>query len=817
MEAERQQSIVSSLPILAMLAIIAGAYYVSRLPLKSSRPESPLGLEHVVPEKDKIDARLWQDPLKVALDHENAMHREKQVGDNDPRWNCMSQHCVSQVTERIDKILKENGTESGASIVHVLLIIVRDGNFTEDHERRLRNRYAVLTALYASGLAPDDSKHIQYLKLLWTEEDELEKGIKDENIPKITPVLKEKSRTIIVPFEWFECPKFDPEKQRPEYPDSAAVVWLPESAFSHRPLTRLAQIIDALNRTCSDGLKIDIIGPSYSDTLLAMLKEIEHRRKLKTQKNTNEEAGKVDKQGNNTCFVDVNSMLCGITIFSPWSTASPALLIREADPNTDKIYNSLSEMYGDLSEKFQFMNIDFQRTIGSDDLLALELIRELHRRGVDDFTKSDSKKDANDVALICEWDTFYGRTFPLVFAAMMKAIDPDHPEREPNWITYTKNLISSTRDDKINLRVSSYIRGVDGKLLQSQTSEEKQSGEKTESESKWTYTKNLELPIDRGQLDYVRRLSQNIKDDSKGSKLEAIGVVGSDVYDKLILLHALREEFAEVILFMTDLDARLMHHEQFKWTRNVIVASNFGLRLNEKYHSAPESIRSYLPPFRDNYQTSLFFTCQVALGLSVSNIQGQFRELGQKELTKYISLPRLFEIGRDHAVDISVSNGSIHPMPRSYPAWDTVLKLLFQIVIALIFGVLLLALINSKVSETALGLKNSLVEVMHRAWYTNDGKSEKEERKEKGNTFTLAAITIVSISASIALVALVLFDHYRYEGEPFSIVTGVSIWPGEALRLIATVLSVYFLTKSMSDLREGSKKLHKHFLVNCTF
>lgn len=808
MEAERQQSIVSSLPILAMLAIIAGAYYVSRLPLESSRPESPLGLGHVVPEEDKIDARLWQDPLKVALDHEKAMHREGQPEDRDPRWDCISRHCVNQLTERIDNIVKENVAKPDASVVHVLLIIVRDGNFAEDHERRLRNRYAVLTALSASGLAPVDSKRIQYFKLLWTEEEELEKGIKEDNIPKIVPVVEgeSESRTIFVPYEWFKCMNLSPDNLKQRCPNYAVVVWLPESAFSHRPLTRLAQVFDALSNTYDCQVETDVIGPSYSDTLLAMLKE------------TVKLCGK-DGQSTDNGFDYVKLRLYGLTIFSPWATASPALLIREADPNTDKSYDSLSEMFSEISDKFQPLGIKFLRMIGSDDLLALELVRELYRRGVDVRLKvKDQPKDDNpnkvedpnkldNVALISEWDTFYGKAFPLIFAMMIENIDPE--TLELNWNKYTSSLAPKIP----SLRTYSYIRGVDGKLLQSQASEERQPDEKTESESKWTYTKSLELPIGRSQLDYVRRLAQDIKDDSEVGELKAIGVIGSDVYDKLILLHALREEFSDAILFMTDLDARMMHHEQFRWTRNVIVSSNFGLQLNKKYHSVPENVRRNLPPFRDNYQTSLFFACQTALGLPISGAEGRFRDLSQQQLTKYISHPRLFEVGRGRAIDLSVDKVDkvdkvdIHPLTRLFPRWGTFFKLLGLILAALVFFVLLLAQINTNVKKVTSSLKKKLVETICNTQHTKGDKTKKE--KKKWNAWEI--ITTVSIPAAVIFVAVVLFDHYRPRGEPFSLVAGISIWPGEALRLIATILSVCFLAKSMSDLRLTSKQLRKDF------
>ena len=58
-------------------------------------------------------------------------------------------------------------------------------------------------------------------------------------------------------------------------------------------------------------------------------------------------------------------------------------------------------------------------------------------------------------------------------------------------------------------------------------------------------SKEFERASGRSQLDYVRRLSEQLRETKRrlaaqGKELFAIGVVGSDVYDKLMILQALR-------------------------------------------------------------------------------------------------------------------------------------------------------------------------------------------------------------------------------------------------------------------------------------
>ena len=776
MAANGPNKTTSPLSIIAILAVLVGAAYVTRSPMESPRPEAPPDLKQPVREEDKIDARLWQDPLKVALDHKKAMHGEK----NAERPKCPSIHDVNQVREVIND-LTDKGTKNPNdqnTIMHVLLTMVRGGPYSEDHERRLRNRYAMLTALHSSGFTPVDTKYIGYFRLEWTKSNELENNNYRE-VPKIDKVIERNLEPLLLPFEWFVREELyrrtSKDIMADDRPEHVLVVWLPESDFSNQPLTRLAQVIDALGHAHSSGVRIDMIGPSHSGTLREMLSEIGPIHDSK---------GKF-KDAN---YVDVNGMLNGLTIYSPWSTASPALLRpKESWPVSDPSENSISEMYEVIHQDFNEVGIKFIRTIGSDDLLAMHLIQELDRRGVDVIGGIDY------VALISEWDIFYGKAFPLTFATMMesmKHIDPN-TDRPSDWNGYAYNLNlrmprECDRNFPNNLLTFNYLRGIDGRLPRSESSEDQKPSKKTEITSQLTFTKSPELPIGRSQLDYIRRLAQKLSDEYQ---VKAFGVVGTDVYDKLLLIRALREQLGSVIIFTIDLDTRMMHSGQCKWTRNVIVASNFGLELNEEYqHGMYHEEKGSLPPFRDNYQTALFFSCRAALGLRTRSGK-LFRKMGISELTGVISHPRLFEIGRECAVNLSVDDTPIHP-PRRSPNRN-LQKLILLISLAIVLYVLLLVQFSSMVRKVVAGINPLRWDIVG---------------------FTVKVFGPVMIVAVTWFVVVVIDEHY-YEptGEPFSLVSGVSIWPGEALQLLVVILSLCFILKSMHDLKANEKELCKWF------
>lgn len=807
----------SSLPIIAILVVLGGAYYASQSQLKSSRPEAPAGLTHVVSEEDKIDARLWQDPLKVACEHEKTMHgTEKSKADTNVRkirptpWlnheraehyenkdedksygrKSPVEHSIGQIKKRIDSIpaLVQQKSPDVNTPLHILLTMVRDGISAEDHERRLRNRYAMLTALHSSGLVPEDSMHIGYFRFPWIERNELEKIVHDEHshIPKIVEDSNYSSEPLIVPYEWFEKEDLylsrisDPQKD--PRPTHVLLVWLAESAFSHRPLTRLGQVIDALSPADSNDVRIDMIGPSHSGTLRTMLSEVEDIY------DSND-----DVNGPN--FVDVNGMLEGLTIFSPWSTASPALLVKEW-PCHDANHNSISEIYEVIPDEFKKIGVKFVRMIGSDDLLVKELINELSRRGVDVIGRKDH------VALISEWDTFYGNAFPLTFATMMESIDPN-TGLPYNWNSYISdlNLIMLRFVDYFpeNLHTYSYIRGIDGRLPESKSSKEEKSNGKSEDNSKLTYTRGLELPAGRSQLDYIRRLTQKLSNKFKdfgNNRLKAIGVVGSDVYDKLVLLQALREQFSDMIIFTIDIDARMMHHEQVKWTRNLIVASNFGLELSDDLQGGIYEHRAgSLSPFRDSYQASAFLACRTAL--TPHEYSGKLhRGMSREELTEIISHPQLFEIGRRRPVNLTVSGQEkkeflrIHPSRIGWPGLKAFLPLIAFILLAMGFLIFFVVKISP-------GFKKILHYMSIKRWNF------------------LGVITkglgIIVVSSIILFVAVVIHDHYKEDGEPFSLVAGVSIWPAVILRFIAVIVGVALLVRLVKRLQESEEKLRKKF------
>lgn len=801
--AQREQtSILGSAPLVVAVMFIAGGVVVSRLPLGSARPEPPEGLKPPMIDANMVGARLWQDPFKAAQEHDEAAHGK---GEGDEP-TCLSAHCVNQITDGLRCALNGRCVDrpNRPPAIQILTLMVQHTDSDEDYERRLRDRHAVHTALNAAGMEPEETRHIQYFRLS-----------RDDGWPRAAEPL-------IVPFETFRRDKLYPEPEKPTRetrPKKLIVVWFPEGALGESPLASLAKLMDLFmgsERTrylsevltgCWPSLRLDVIGPSRSSTLRAMLEELSL-------------APRVDEVWQH------------VTVFSPWSTASPVLLTSALPAKTaptDSNWRTVDSVKGPadlfdlVTSRFTCADIEFVRMIGTDDLLAMQMIEELRRRRIYVVAKGPEQAGAH-IALVCERDTFYGKSFALVFGAMVACFDAGGTNFD--WGRYARNLNGSERRDPPplpeNVHTYCYTNGIDGRLPGETWGEKAgESKEGRPAEPVWMIRRGLEMPTGRGRLDYGRRLANELRQHylrHEGHELQAIGVVGSDVYDKMTLLRALCEEFGEVALFTTDLDARLLYHKQLNWTRNVIVASNYGLEVNGEYQRrlcerghddsgsyAEETTPPRFAPFRDNYQTALFLACRTALGLQarVGKARVPFRTLDQEILAKALSHPRLFEIGRGQAVDLSVTSQApdepevnIHPVHAQCRGLLMVLRRHVWLLLSLVIAATLLWPVLRVIVPLVSRLEH------------------REYRELPTWHSSLRRYRYVMLLAGVAWVIMacaIVTDHYDKGGEPFSLTTGVSAWVGILFFLLAMLLGILFIGCSMQTVRANEKAIEAEF------
>ena len=226
--------------------------------------------------------------------------------------------------------------------------------------------------------------------------------------------------------------------------------------------------------------------------------------------------------------------------------------------------------------------IPIEFVIDTDSKLAEAMVHELHLRD------SCAARPKNDVAIIAEWDTLYGRGIHQVFGEVFRRCKICKPGGSENG-------------EPANIHHYTYFRGIDGRLPGDKSTDPTKSARDKDSTSL-----REPLPgqaggsvpaVGNARIDYLRRMVDDLMRDSPHWK--AIGVVGSDVYDKILLIRVLRYYFPGTLLFTTDLDARLLDPAEYPNTHNLLIASHYGLET-------ARGLQRDISPFRSVYETSQF-------------------------------------------------------------------------------------------------------------------------------------------------------------------------------------------------------------------
>lgn len=766
---------------LTLVLAIAGVLLVKE-PLRSSRPVGTgLDMKQSTGEQ-LVRARLWEDPVAAV---ERAI-REKGAPQGASGASSLARR-LSTLRETIA------GRLAGGQRLAVLLTTTSGGPYVESTESRLRDRYAIGTALGAACYVPEDETHLSFVD--WESQGSV-RGL---------------------PYEWYRLRKTRNCGEPGSRADSVLVIWLPDEALSRgflATLTSLSQGLacqDAgrgeclftddkrklvrLNPAIQQAVTFKIIGPRSSSAYRALL----------------DEAGSLYGSPHEGLGVWPNAD-GSIELYSPWASAMKGLLAYGLKAESGK--GAACATYNDCEHEFYRRladaNIRLVYDVGSDDRRFESLIAELERRQV--------RLGWDAVILIGEWDSFYGRALPIEFRAAACAKVATFSEEDLKQIQVPADVKRwcPTIPQAIDLQIQrpadyesltlnvfrySYLGGLDGEVPGDDAARAARAAKGAAA------TPSAEAGRDRpegtSQLDYVRALVARIHDEGEGAR--AIGIMGTDPYDALLIIKALRPFFPHAIFFTLDLDARHLHPSEYKSTRNMVIASPFGLQLEG-------GLQRDVPPFRSSYQTSAYFATLQAVGHVTCESRGHQPQRGPCTSAYHAALtpddrlydagphPRIFEVGRNGAVDLSVVERegvrTIHPL-RPDLAHDEQYAQLKQgigfdntaigasLVIALLIG-------------TIVAWSNQRMWL----WVTRNPK--------------LLAVLAVLVAAVFTVflmsggATMLLAGHD--EGEPFSWTDGVSIWPSELLRFLVVVLCLILMAKGMRDLTKNSELIGQDFL-----
>lgn len=588
--------------VLVLLAL--GAFWAKDIPLHGSRPSDQFPRSDRYQAVQDVDARLWQDPL-VVVEQEDAAARalEKTTTGDDIHSPCW-----------MEKTLLPDNQNNKNSIneIVVMAVLVPGGPYAESVESRRRTRYAVVSGLRTKEFVATDADHLGFIRVDSVNNSTVQEThcnpVLIENLAKgtVEPGLRTDDY-FTVPFEMFNSRYLTTRQQ-------VLLLWLNSEKFEKTPLTKIASLItqiipqslpECVPEPSPPGaercVRLRILGPRGSGNYRELIEEL---------------IGHWDENWQNfqpsTNHV-LSAMKAKLRFYSYTATIADDRLFQSLRQTkfaeSTRFGNGKHHGFASIDEFLALSevrkNVEVLRTIGQDDALARTLVDELKLRGVTINRGLATTPDATGIALVSEWDTLFGRVLPSTLcSAMMTRYVPDQAS------------LCATADPPKGISYYSYLRGLDGMTARDPSSDGKDQSKKasptTEKDSGRTDASLIEHADGNGQFDYLRRMAASMKhnDDALRAKTghgyRAIGVVGSDVYDKLIVLQALRPQFPEAIFFTTDLDARLLHPSENKWARNLIVASSFGLELDK-------GEQRFIPPFRDNYQTAAFLATRIAL------------------------------------------------------------------------------------------------------------------------------------------------------------------------------------------------------------
>lgn len=776
-----------AVPAIAVAALVVSLFAAQEIILKPTRP----GMMNTQPAStEDVRARLWQDPFQAVELYQKQFSQTKSAKENDaeqiiitaeelvsdktfhfkitkekhteppliapPEPSCPADHSIEELGCQIKKEVKEK-------TVHILAVMMPGGPYAEDHEARLRSRYAMIFGLRAAGYSPVDSGHIEFV------------DFKNHQASKTDNKTFDRFPDFM-PYEWFELNenlesinikqlnKENEENKLELTKDNKKVLilWLNNDTFmlpQFNSLEQLDQLKNEIirNRKIDESkINFDIIGPYSSGTLKKLYADMERLEK--------------DLQ---MCLSD--NYLKHSHIFAAYVTVDDWRLIGSTKEGLSKKSRDIDQL--------MWLNDKVIRTLSMQSEVVPTLLCELALRRVTPYPVDPKESFAekcpavagaipprqseqpHHMVLIGELDSFYSQT--LSATILEKIAEFGGNQGNPN---------------NEHIHTFNYLRGLDGitteRTASNQSSKNKDS--QTNKPADKELKEQLERPVGSSQLDYLLRLAEQIEhvDKTKASEygIQAIGITGNDPYDKFLILQALRPKFPKTLFFTTDLDARLFQSSEIKSTRNLIIASPFGLKLNEKW-------QKNTPPFRDNYQTTLYFTTLLALHFPHTETEAETRRQDsvsylKKFLENLRKNPRLFEIGNNGPVDLShTALNGIHPelefdSENKFSEREDILK-----ISALIFAIL------------------SLV-VLLRYLVPNRFKPH-------------------TVGIFISLSLLVIFYHYYslVDGsgsEPFA--SGTSTWPANGIRLVAIILAFYFLCRIYQQLKKDKKEIEKEYV-----
>ena len=615
---------------LSVVALFVSTALLGQQAFELWRPADTQARKQLTLPDPPVEARLWEDPLAAAARfREQAREICAAAGSGAKQCEDAYRVPVKTLQRRLADWLSVEPDRSEGALT-IIAAMIPGGRLVGTDEARRRTRHAILAGLNTQGYMPDDSDRMGLLRTTtcdWI--DGCGADIVGEPIRRQTLEGRDAPEPIDIVYEALHT------RAAPAHQRRALVLWIDDTKYRTRWLSALTVLLGDL---APDKARLVVVGPYSSDSLAKALRVDAAGWSRGTGLSTSPEGVRTVERS--------LGVLSRLHILSPFASApfTDDDLVGEmasyssADRlacETDCAGIALRHYFESATKRVGLTLAAPQlvRTVAPDTALVAPLVRELANRGV-------PVCDKGRLVLISEWDSVYARRFGQ---ELRDALDESKPLVKDEATGKLMHDCPSGRE--LTPVVYSYARGLDGATAE-RSAEQARVSAKSSGDDK-DKKRPPEWPEGQAQEDYVHRLVDRIRRDDRADTVRAIGLIGYDIHDKLILAQALRDIFPDRILFTTDMDARLVHPTTTRWTRNMIVASSLPLEPDQVLardgldNNPRDAVR--VGPFRDSYQTSTFLAARYAVHFDDPKTKLPC-------VARAIAQPVLFELGHRSAL-----------------------------------------------------------------------------------------------------------------------------------------------------------------------
>ncbi|NJM37760.1 MAG: hypothetical protein HC845_07830 [Akkermansiaceae bacterium] len=545
--------LTSMLPNLLLLIAVAAGIVVTEPSLSTDRVLRPETATRSENEKTGVRSSFWEDPLAISPGGQKASMPE------------LSSAPLIPDERYLDERIKDKGRLDLANDRLLVLFVGLDGGGDPvAKERRIRTRVAVASALTGRASMLVNSAQEQ---------------LKPCFIPLVDSVQG-------AAMEIFEGLNFTDSRWFSVGRGKVNVVYLDENSIRPSP-ANMEQLVKASGQQGNPNCRFSYIGLCRSERLWSFLSSAIKKPPIAEQ-----------------------TLPSSIEVYSPYATAEDDMIWKHISPKTKTVASEKIRLpKGDtfVSNSYAFGNDSFRgalHRVGADDGdLARALIAELNVRGITSGSGGQEKqsgettKDA--VLILADMDRYHSRVLANSFSRAWQ----ERYEVDRNADEKGKYILSEKLSQEV--RVIHYTEALDGMLAAAKEN----PASKPENSVKQLINPGGKYAAEgTSQIDALRRFPARLHELEKanGVRYRAIGLLGSDVHDKLLLLKALKPSFPNSVFFTNDLDARLWQGEGRNASINLIVAGAFGLTLNSQ-------LQGNVMPFRSSYQTATYLACLHAI------------------------------------------------------------------------------------------------------------------------------------------------------------------------------------------------------------